>query len=104
MKTEQLLNDIGAALEQRGYVHMTNGQGIASLLDQLDATKRALALAVDMLAPHEPGDSRAVSAYFVALAAVSVGDTSPEVMQIIDLPRSAASFNATPFNLEITVS
>lgn len=43
----------------------------------------ALKLAVNMLAPYEPGDSRAVSDEFVALAAVSVGDTSPEVMAVI---------------------
>jgi hypothetical protein len=99
------LNVFAEVLRSRGRGNSLHDIGrAADLIDQLDASRRALALAVDMLAVNEPGDSRAVSAYFVALAAVSVGDTSPEVMQIIDLPRSAASFNATPFNLEITVS
>jgi hypothetical protein len=100
------LNIFAEVLRSRGRsnsLHDVNRA--ADLIDQLDATKRALALAVDMLAPHEPGDSRAVSAYFVALAAVSVGDTSPEVMQIIDLPRSADFWpTPVPVEIEITVS
>ena len=74
------------------------------VLDQLDCTKRALDLAVAMLAPHEPGHSCAVSDEFVALAAVSTGDTSAQVMEIIDRPRDPASFNAVPINLEVVVS
>jgi hypothetical protein len=42
-----------------------------------------LKLAVDMLSVHEPGDSRAVSDEFVALAALSIGDGGNEVMKII---------------------
>ncbi|WP_316169434.1 hypothetical protein [Bradyrhizobium sp. SZCCHNRI1058] len=68
------------------------------------AMKRALALAVEMLAVYEPGDSRAVSTEFVALAAVLTGDISPEVMAIIDAPRDPASFNAVLTSLEVIVS
>ncbi|WP_461319385.1 hypothetical protein [Bradyrhizobium barranii] len=100
----EVLDEIGEALESRGFVHMTNGRDIGMLLDQLDCTKRALDLAVAMLAPHEPGHSCAVSDEFVALAAVSTGDTSAQVMEIIDRPRDPASFNAVPVNLEVVVS
>lgn len=48
-----------------------------------DDLKAALHLAVNMLSAHEPPDSRAVSNEFVALAAVSTGDASGEVMSII---------------------
>lgn len=99
-----ILNEIGEAVETRGFAHMTNGRDIGKLLDQLDCTERALKLAVAMLAPHEPGHSCAVSCEFVALAAVSTGDTSPEVMAVIDAPRDPASFNAVPVNLEVVVS
>ncbi len=44
----------------------------------------ALKLAVAMLAPLEPGDSRAVSDEFVALAAVSVGEDDDAVMEVIE--------------------
>ena len=50
----------------------------------MNPIERALALAVSMLAPHEPGDSRAVSDEFVAIASVACGDTSPRVMEVID--------------------
>lgn len=46
--------------------------------------EKALACAVNMLSIYEPPDSRAVSDEFVALAAVVSGDTSPEVMAVID--------------------
>jgi hypothetical protein len=47
--------------------------------------RRALQLAVRMLAPYEPGDSRAVSDEFVALAAVAdANDMSPRVMLVIE--------------------
>lgn len=50
---------------------------------QIKDLRDALSLAVNMLAPYEPGDSRAVSDEFVALASVVSGDTSGEVMPII---------------------
>lgn len=50
----------------------------------MEELNRALSLAVNLLAPLEPGDSRAVSNEFVALASVSTGDASPEVMAVID--------------------
>lgn len=43
----------------------------------------ALELAVGMLAPYEPGDSRAVSNEFVALACVVSGDACEKVMSCI---------------------
>lgn len=49
-----------------------------------DQLERALTLAVNMLAPHEPPDSRAVSNEFVAVASVSAGDASGDVMKVID--------------------
>lgn len=45
--------------------------------------EQALKLAVNMLSPYEAPDSRAVSNQFVALASVSCGDASPEVMRVI---------------------
>lgn len=53
--------------------------------EQLQA---GLNLAVAMLAPYEPPDSRAVSDEFVALAALSVGHADKRVMDVI---RSALS-------------
>lgn len=44
----------------------------------------ALRLAVQLLEPYEPGDSRAVSDEFVALAALVSGDDCIAVMQIIN--------------------
>lgn len=49
-----------------------------------DNLKLGLDLAIAMLAPHEPPDSRAVSDEFVALAALSTGDDCIAVMQIIN--------------------
>lgn len=46
--------------------------------------ERGLSLALCLLAPHEPPDSRAVSNEFVALAALHIGDASDGVMKIID--------------------
>lgn len=44
----------------------------------------ALNLACAMLIRHEPGDSRAVSDEFVALASVAAGVVSPDVVRVID--------------------
>ena len=82
-ETEEILRQIGQALEAHGYVHMTNGRDIGTLLDTLEHTQEALRLAVDMLAPLEPPDSRAVSDEFVALASVVTGDDTCEVMGVI---------------------
>ena len=51
--------------------------------DRIEALEAALDLAVNIIMVNEPGDSRAVSDEAVALAAVSCGDTSPEVMAVI---------------------
>ena len=52
--------------------------------DQVAALAPALHLATCMLANFEPGDSRAVSNEFVALACVDIGDVRPEVMKVIN--------------------
>lgn len=52
-------------------------------LPQAAAVQEALQLAVNIIMDGEPGDSRAVSNEAVALAAVSVGDTSAPVMKVI---------------------
>lgn len=46
--------------------------------------KKALTLAVNMLAHYEPGDSRAVSNEFVALAAVQCDLVDDAVMKVIE--------------------
>jgi hypothetical protein len=46
--------------------------------------QKALALALKMLAPHEPPDSRNVSEEFVALACIQNQQCSDNVMLIID--------------------
>jgi hypothetical protein len=43
----------------------------------------ALQLATNIIMSTEPGDSRAVSDVAVAIAAASVGDTSTEVVKVI---------------------
>jgi len=47
------------------------------------AEREALKLAVAMLALAEPGDSRAVSDEFVALAAISCGLGTPEIAAVV---------------------
>lgn len=64
-------------------------RGIDDLLQENAAVRDALSLAVNMLAPLEPGDSRAVSDEFVALASVACGDMRQEVMDIIRARLSA---------------
>ena len=46
--------------------------------------RKALRLALARLIKFEPGDSRAVSDEYVAMAAVEAGDTSLGVMSVID--------------------
>jgi hypothetical protein len=58
-------------------------QEAADLRKALRDSQDALTLAVNILEPSEPPDSRAVSDEFVALASVSIGDYSPEVMAVI---------------------
>lgn len=48
-----------------------------------DQLYMALSLAVDMLSKNEPGDSRAVSDEFVAIAAVQCGLVDEAVMNVI---------------------
>jgi hypothetical protein len=50
----------------------------------IEQLQKALHLALRMLQPHEPADSRAVSDEFVALACVHSGDVSDNVMQVIE--------------------
>ena len=46
--------------------------------------RKALSVALDMLFPFEPPDSRGVSDEFVAMAAIQCGDFSLPVMAVID--------------------
>jgi hypothetical protein len=50
----------------------------------VEQLRRGLSLALKMLEPHEPPDSRAVSDEFVALAVLESGDASDVVMAVID--------------------
>lgn len=54
--------------------------------------QEALELAVNIIMASEPGDSRGVSNEAVALAAVSIGDTSAPVMKVI---RNALALTST---------
>lgn len=58
--------------------------------------KRALNLALDLLIKHEPGDSRAVSNEFVALASVLAGNDDKKAWDIIDDAREAGKILAIP--------
>lgn len=49
-----------------------------------DQMQKALTLALAMLQPHEPPDSRAVSNEFVALAAIQTGHCNDRVMEVIN--------------------
>lgn len=64
----------------RGYAIGLHDGGVKAQ----PALSKALNLALLYLARLEPGDSRAVSDEFVAMAAVASGDTAPEVMRVID--------------------
>lgn len=52
--------------------------------NEIDRLRRGLSVALNMLEPNEPPDSRAVSDEFVALYALSIGDSSDKVMAVID--------------------
>lgn len=64
----------------------------ASGVAQPSPVQEALELAVNIIMANEPGHSCAVSNEAVALAAVSVGDTSDEVMKVI---RDALAISST---------
>lgn len=52
-------------------------------IERVRDLEQALKLALAWLAPHEPGDSRAVSDEFVAMASISCGLTNQECRDII---------------------
>lgn len=52
-------------------------------LSVIGELREALGLALKILEPNEPGDSRAVSNEFVAMAAVHAGVSNPECGEII---------------------
>ena len=54
------------------------------LEQEANCLRKALRVAVGMLAPIEPPDNRVVSDDFVAIAAVLAGDCAPNVMAVID--------------------
>lgn len=61
-----------------------NERTVALLHCRVSRLERALNLALEILGKFEPGDSRAVSNEFVAMAAVSAGHEDTGVMSIID--------------------
>lgn len=81
------------AVAEAGDVAVLNAAELYAVKQERDQLREALTLAVNLLAVNEPGDSRAVSDEFVALAAVSTGDASREVMAII---RAANARTAEP--------
>jgi hypothetical protein len=56
---------------------------IRKLRTDVGQLQAALDLALSWLAPHEPGDSRAVSPEFVAMAAVASGAADDACMTVI---------------------
>ena len=63
---------------------MTDADKAELMYHRAERLRRGLLLALEMLLPHEPPDSCAVSDEFVALAALSTGDENTPVMTIID--------------------
>jgi len=63
-----------------------------------DGWRKALDLAVAMLAPYEPGDSRAVSDEFVALASIVADCANDDTWRVIDaaLSRIRAAIEPAP--------
>jgi hypothetical protein len=57
---------------------------IAALQSEIARMRDALEMAVGMLAPFEPGDSRAVSNEFVALASIVCGNDNEECWRIVN--------------------
>lgn len=45
-----VLNEIGEALESRGYVHMTNGKSVGQIIDRLESAERELSQLKQQLA------------------------------------------------------
>ena len=71
-----------------------NAAAIVHFENNFEPLRKALALALCYLARFEPGDSRAVSNEFVAMSSVLAGDTSGEVMPIIEDALSVAEREA----------
>ena len=68
---------------------------MTSRRNENEMLRQALKLAVDMLAPYEPGDSRAVSNEFVALAALLTGLNPDEERAVMDVIDAANRRNGT---------
>lgn len=71
-----------------------NAAAIVHWENNFEPMRKALALALCYLLQFEPGDSRAVSNEFVAMQAVLSGDTSGEVMPIIEAALAVAEREA----------
>jgi len=63
---------------------------VAAMVGENERLREALGLALDMLEPFEPGDSRAVSNEFVAMAAIHAGLTD-RVGECITIIRTASA-------------
>lgn len=57
---------------------------------------KALNLALEMLGRYEPGDSRAVSDEYVAMAAVAAGRADAKCVRVIDRALSALTVKPSP--------
>jgi hypothetical protein len=68
----------------------SNAAFIVHIENNFEPLRQALDLALCHLSKSEPGDSRAVSNEFVAMAAVLSGDVSPSVTAIISGALEAA--------------
>lgn len=79
---EKLWKDASQAL-WRDFARDTLAAAYPELVAEIERLKEALSLAVQMLFPYEPGDSRAVSDEFVALAAVDCGLADDKCMKVI---------------------
>lgn len=66
------------------FIAAANPDTVGMMVAQLDRLMKALNVAVGLLAPHEPPDSRAVSDIFVALASIVSACDNDECWQLVD--------------------
>jgi hypothetical protein len=69
-------------------------EGADRVLAHFKPLQEALDLALDILGAMEPGDSRAVSNHYVAMACVAAGKTDDEVMRCIRETRALLTLKA----------
>jgi hypothetical protein len=76
----------GQALTLQG-----SSAALAMVTKERDAKHKALQVAVNMLFPYEPGDSRDVSDIFVALAATVCGQWDDAIAAVIEAALNASA-------------